>query len=650
MYYRKQSGQALPLGIAFLMSMILLGLVLFNTGQTASEKSRLINTADAAAYSGLIWQARALNYQAYTNRAMVANHVSVGQLVSLTSWTQYAFHIARNIDYIGDWFPIIKGYTQAAETVSSIIDSVMVSVAESFISINDSVNGVLSMSQQAVFAASFAATPGIVREVVDRNDNRYNVNTAYAVLGMGQNAVNWNNLTERYDDNDGLLRKADVVNRSKDEFTAGRNLRTSQLIPNAPNVLDLGLTRVWVKKEGTTRLISDESSSSDDGTDPSNESSNNNSSGDLEWEWKGKDTLSFHIEEYRCNWRDGCDWVHQEVPLGWGERYVNGDFECNDNQGLSFFGYNFSYDPNCPRYLSENRWAESLADTFKEALDTDYEGMRAYYDLQDLSEENKDPRLALRIEVELPQNQVRTASKINNLGSDSVPSEELKTGIGVGMFGTEDQMASGGLAAISSGELYFHPPDDYNPSRRTGRYEIASLFSPYWEVKLSDTSTTYKFMAWAMRDSSLLTDGASGIASGVQHYMAERAQELQNLLDLEQTLQNQISQTTDQAELAELQAELASVNTQISQLQNMNVNVSTVQSSLQGGIEQGLTAMAQEQVQQYEQMLEQYAQQQADNYVNQFEEQIVDEVTDQLQQAIERAVQEAIEGAINSMI
>ncbi|MEW8525758.1 MAG: pilus assembly protein TadG-related protein, partial [Candidatus Thiodiazotropha endolucinida] len=54
----KETGQALPLGIAFLMSTILLGLVLFNTGQTASEKSRLVNTADAAAYSGLIWQAR----------------------------------------------------------------------------------------------------------------------------------------------------------------------------------------------------------------------------------------------------------------------------------------------------------------------------------------------------------------------------------------------------------------------------------------------------------------------------------------------------------------------------------------------------------------------------------------------------------------
>ncbi|MCU7907045.1 MAG: hypothetical protein KZQ76_14640, partial [Candidatus Thiodiazotropha sp. (ex Epidulcina cf. delphinae)] len=112
------------------MASILLGIVLFNTGQTASEKSRLANTADAAVYSGLIWQARALNFQAYTNRAMVANQVSIGQMVSLASWTKYASILARNIDYIGSWFPIIKPYTQAAKSITEKVDDVVVNIAE----------------------------------------------------------------------------------------------------------------------------------------------------------------------------------------------------------------------------------------------------------------------------------------------------------------------------------------------------------------------------------------------------------------------------------------------------------------------------------------------------------------------------------------
>ncbi|MET0006201.1 MAG: hypothetical protein ABW087_21630 [Candidatus Thiodiazotropha sp.] len=143
-----------------------------------------------------------------------------------------------------------------------MIDGVMVNIAEAFIPVIDTVNGVLSQSQHAIFLASFAATPGIVREVVERNDNRYNADTAYAVIGMGQNGVNWSSFTERYEDNDGLLRKANVVNRSKDEFTSSRNLRTGDMLPGAPNRLDLGIVRVWVKKEGSTNFISEESTSS----------------------------------------------------------------------------------------------------------------------------------------------------------------------------------------------------------------------------------------------------------------------------------------------------------------------------------------------------------------------------------------------------
>ncbi|MES9825789.1 MAG: pilus assembly protein TadG-related protein [Candidatus Thiodiazotropha endolucinida] len=640
----KETGQALPLGIAFLMSTILLGLVLFNTGQTASEKSRLVNAADAAAYSGLIWQARALNYQAYTNRAMVANQVSIGQMVSLTSWTQYAYIVARNIDYIGTWFPIIRPYTQAAESITEMIDGAMVNIAEAFIPVIDTVNGVMSQSQHAIFLASFAATPGIVREVAERNDDRYNVETAYAVIGMGQNGVNWNNFTERYEDNGGLLRKANVVNRSKDEFTSSRNLRTGDMLPGAPNRLDLGIVRVWVKKEGRTNYISEESTSS------SYLFQNNSSASNLEWEWKGKDTLSFHIEVWDCDHR-GCGWDHDKIPLGWGSRYVNGDFECDDShyQSSSWWGWYF-FNDGCPRYMQENRWAERLANMEKEELDAEYEGIRAYYDLQDLSRENRDPRLALHIEVELPQNHVRTASKIDGLGPDSVPNEKLRNGIGEGMFGTQDQMAGEGLAAISSGELFFHPPDDYLPSRRRGRNEIASLFSPYWEVRLTETPSSNRFMAWALRDPSLLSDGVSGVAAGVQHYIGEREEELQRLLDLEESLQTQLSNTTDEERRTELENQLVNVDSQLTQLQNMHYSTDLVANDLQQGISQGVSTAAQTQVGQYEQMLEQYAQQQGEEYIDQFEDEIVDQVTDQLQQALEDAVEEAAESAITSFL
>ena len=93
----RQRGQALPLGLAMILIGVLGALVLYNTGRTASDKARLANAADAAAYSGLLWQARALNFQAYTNRAMVANQVSIAQAVSLSSWARYGDQTATNI-------------------------------------------------------------------------------------------------------------------------------------------------------------------------------------------------------------------------------------------------------------------------------------------------------------------------------------------------------------------------------------------------------------------------------------------------------------------------------------------------------------------------------------------------------------------------
>lgn len=85
----KQNGQALILGVFLMMATAMAAVLMYNTGQTTSEKSRLVNASDAAAYSGAIFVARNLNFLAYTNRAMIANHVAVGHFVSYVSWLRY---------------------------------------------------------------------------------------------------------------------------------------------------------------------------------------------------------------------------------------------------------------------------------------------------------------------------------------------------------------------------------------------------------------------------------------------------------------------------------------------------------------------------------------------------------------------------------
>jgi len=78
------------------------------TTQALSTETRLVNAADAAAYSGAVWTARRLNLIAYTNRALIANHIAVGHLVAYISWLRYVdkavdrvSRFARYIPYIG---------------------------------------------------------------------------------------------------------------------------------------------------------------------------------------------------------------------------------------------------------------------------------------------------------------------------------------------------------------------------------------------------------------------------------------------------------------------------------------------------------------------------------------------------------------------
>ncbi|WP_153102291.1 pilus assembly protein TadG-related protein [Paraburkholderia hayleyella] len=80
------SGQALVPALIFLLVGGLSIYVAFNSFQMTSAKIKLQNTADAAAYSAALLQARDYNFSAYTNRAMIANQVTAAQIVGLKSW------------------------------------------------------------------------------------------------------------------------------------------------------------------------------------------------------------------------------------------------------------------------------------------------------------------------------------------------------------------------------------------------------------------------------------------------------------------------------------------------------------------------------------------------------------------------------------
>ena len=123
-----QNGQVLIWFLAFAATLAVVFAGVYSVGQVTSEKQKVTNATDAAAYSGAMVEARALNLTAYTNRSVIANEVLIAQLVSLDSWTSYfekatdnyykEANALSNIPYVGIVF---KALAITFQTINKIV-------------------------------------------------------------------------------------------------------------------------------------------------------------------------------------------------------------------------------------------------------------------------------------------------------------------------------------------------------------------------------------------------------------------------------------------------------------------------------------------------------------------------------------------------
>lgn len=115
----RHRGQIAPVALFGVLIASAVLVVMFNTGQKVTERSQVANAADAAAYSGAAWTARHLNFMAYTNRAMIANHAAVGHFISYVSWVRYINDSLQAIDRVTQWIPYVGQYVDLAEQISA---------------------------------------------------------------------------------------------------------------------------------------------------------------------------------------------------------------------------------------------------------------------------------------------------------------------------------------------------------------------------------------------------------------------------------------------------------------------------------------------------------------------------------------------------
>lgn len=469
----KQRGQALPVGLAFILVGMLGALVLFNTGQVAVDKQRLANAADSAAYSGMVWQARALNFQAYSNRAMVANQVSMGQATSLHSWADYAQQFTLNARTVFGWIPYVGTFISILESITNVVGTVAKAVAQGMVAVIAPINDAVRVAQEAVFASSYAATPDIVRDVAKASDDRFTADTAFSALGLTQSMNAWSEFTEEYNPDDDDLtpmqQRTAVVNESRDDFSKGRywDFFDNFWVYSSP------FTKHKVIREGETHFVMMEKD------------------GKASWEWVAKDTVGFHTRI----WRPFRSSKKIEAFMGWGAAYANSD-GAGASKVLPKCESGALSGQDCT-YRRYNSITERYADAAIAPLNN-YTGIKGFRSLSKDTLELVDEEAVLRLkaEVSMDLDDVRSSDRYI---TDKAPFVTPMVGAG--------QL----ISSISVAEVYYRRPEAYDETTpEEKKLEAANGYNPYWDVRLAPVSSMDRLAAFGMRGDP----GGGGVLPG----------------------------------------------------------------------------------------------------------------------------------------
>lgn len=459
----KQKGQAIPIGMALFLVLGLMSFVLFNTGQTVSDKSRIVNTADSAAYSGLLWQARAMNFQAYTNRAMVANQVAMAQAVSINSWSAYIKKTGQNLNTAFGWVPYVGAVTAILERVGEGIDLVLKPISQGMLSVVNAVNMSLSVAQDAMYYSAFVATPDVVNSVVKSNsakvvgaDSNFDWTTAFSLANTGLNLLDWKDFTEDSDVHKELAEneRYHMINASLDKFSKERNWKFFNFfIPITP------LNWVRFEKAGSTHLFRR----------------------DGKYEWYAKDALSLRQKIYYWRGRK-----HYDLPISGASSFANSDSSSNTILGREPIFFRGRH--RIAQSSTAGGFAEGTRLSVHEGRSMrNYGGIHAYRSLSKVRRDHEDPpTMLLRIQVNM---------KTDDIMDSDVMAEQ-------GRFATSVETPGQVMSSVATAEMYFEKPCfDANCV-----VEYANGYSPYWDVRLVNTSGLSRLAAHTTQNFDVVPD------------------------------------------------------------------------------------------------------------------------------------------------
>lgn len=476
----RQRGQALIFGLFVLISGLAALFFFFNVGQLSREKTKLVNTADAVAYSAGVVHARALNFNAYSNRALIANEVLIAQMVSLSSWSNYVDSWATNLPSVHPLCVQAAGgnyYAGAASLTSFgpdyLIGCVALLYAEQYgvlqpvtsaaragaalgVGAAEGQKRIISGAQNLINAGLRVDRALVMNAVADANyagDGRVSVDLFSATLADDWQGIGGNGpFVRQYADNERTrFREVTLAAANTDPFIAERSWTSQAVLPDVGCLSVFSLAFDEVRRRGGTELL---------GFD----------------EWQAVDTQSYHDRfrrKLRCRER--------ETPTGIGEQeaFRQG---ANQSPGAASFG----------RSRADNSAAHNQAISGASGTGMGYTGLPNYYDLNQIwlrDRPNDEPKLL---------HGVRLTRSATNLRTTDGTTGQIRTRSDSRIGAYDTAVAGGEMAAVSTSEVHFERPatqaDNIFGAATNRPRELGSLFNPYWQVRLASSNAVGEWL------------------------------------------------------------------------------------------------------------------------------------------------------------
>lgn len=268
-------GQAtiLLLGVMLLSAALIVGLA--TLAWQRSEHWRLQHVADSAARAGSMVLARNLNFQALTNRALIANQVVIAQLVGIQSWFAMLKDGSQRTALVTSWVPYLNALMVKLMRITVQFERLLSHGLRTLISLQQAIIQALSVAQRAAHLAFVGAANRTIGDIIEQQVDGVKWEAWHVEHGLPipYGILWWPNLTTVSTRQARASEFVTLTQQSRDKFSQARSYDW------------LKVAGIKLSKAGGTEL-----KVLDDGR----------------WNWQGLDTTSLHLR-----------WLFLRTELSW---------------------------------------------------------------------------------------------------------------------------------------------------------------------------------------------------------------------------------------------------------------------------------------------------------------------------------------------